>query len=112
MPRKDVTEEAMGSGKRFLLLAVAGLLSASALLAIGILLVGHFGETEGRILTMTALLAGYGLVALPSTMLLDQGRSTHLAFGGLVLAVVGASLALAPSGRVGRRTSWAGPSAR
>jgi hypothetical protein len=85
----------MGSGKRILLLAVAGLLSASALLAIGILLVGHFGETEGRILATTALLAGYGLVALPSMMLLDQGRSTHLGLGGLVLAVVGASLALA-----------------
>jgi hypothetical protein len=30
MPRKDVTEEAMGLGKRILLLAVAGLLSAYA----------------------------------------------------------------------------------
>lgn len=84
----------MGS-KRILLLAVAVLLSASALLAIGILLVGHFGETEGRILGTTALLAGYGLVAMPSTILLDQGRFTRLAVGGLVLAVVGASLALA-----------------
>ena len=48
----------MGSGKRIMLLAVAGLLSASALLAIGILLVGHFGKTEGRILATTALLGG------------------------------------------------------
>ncbi|MGZ4418229.1 MAG: hypothetical protein ACXVRV_08640 [Gaiellaceae bacterium] len=83
------------AGKRILLLAVAGLLSASALLATGILLAGRFGETEGRILTTTALLAGYGLVALPSTMLLDQGRSARLALGALVLAAVSASLTLA-----------------
>lgn len=84
----------MGSGKRILLLAVAGLLSASALLAIGILIVGHFGRTEGRILATTALLAAYGLLALPSTILLDQGRSRRLAVIGLSLPTVGASLAL------------------
>jgi hypothetical protein len=43
----------------------------------------------------TALLAGYGLLALPSTILVDQGRSRLLAAGGLVLAAAGASLALA-----------------
>ncbi len=84
----------MGSGKRILLLAVAVLLSASALLAIGILLVGHFGRTEGRILATTALLAAYGLLALPSTILLDQRRSRRLAVIGLSLPTVGASLAL------------------
>ena len=81
--------------RRLLLLAVAGLLSASALLAIGILLLGHFGDTEGRILSTTALLAGYGLVALPSTILLDQGRSRSLAYTGLGLAVVAAALSMA-----------------
>jgi hypothetical protein len=85
----------VGSRKRLLLPAVAGLLSASALLAIGILLAGRFGETEGRILTTTALLAAYGLVSLPSTMLLDQGRSARLALGALTLAAVSASLTLA-----------------
>ena len=98
----------MGSGKRIVLLTVAGLLSVSALLAIGILLVGHFGRTEGRILAATALLAGYALLALPSTILLDQGRSRRLAVGGLALAAAGASLALAavwtnnPSDAVGK----------
>lgn len=82
-------------GKRVLVLAVAVLLSASALLAIGILLIGHFGESEGRILATTALLAGYGLVALPSTILLDQERFRRVAAAGLALAAVGASLALA-----------------
>ena len=91
---RDPPKQATGSGKRVLLLAVAGLLSASALLAIGILLVGHFGETESRILTTTALLAGYGLVGLPSTILLDQGRARRLAYGGLALAAGGAALGL------------------
>ena len=85
----------MASVKRIVLLAVGGLLSASALLAIGILLVGHFGRTEGRILGTTALLAGYGLLAVPSTILLDQGRSRRLALWGLALPALGASLALA-----------------
>jgi hypothetical protein len=85
----------MHSGKQILVLAVAGLLSASALLAIVILLVGHFGETQGRIIGTTALLAGYGLLALPSTILVDQGRSRRLGAGSLVLAAAGASLALA-----------------
>ena len=99
------------TGRRILLLVVAGLLTASALLAIGILLVGHFGSTEGRILGTTALLAGYGIVALPAVMLLDQGRFRPLALASATLAVVGAVLALAlvwtPSagdtfGRIGR----------
>lgn len=84
----------MGSRRRILLLVVAGLLSASALLAIGILLVGHFGRTEGRILGTTGLLAGYGLVGLPSTILLDQRRLVRLPVVGLALAAVGASVAL------------------
>ena len=86
---------AIVTGRRILLLVVAGLLTASALLAIGILLVGHFGSTEGRILGTTALLAGYGIVALPAVMLLDQGRFRPLALASATLAVVGAVLALA-----------------
>jgi hypothetical protein len=83
------------TGRRILLFVVAGLLSASALLAIGILLVGRFGSTEGRILGSTALLAGYGIVALPAVMLLDQGRYRLLALATAALAAVSAALALA-----------------
>jgi hypothetical protein len=78
-----------------LLLGVAALLSASALLAIVILLVGRFGRTEGRILGTTALLAGYGLVALPAVVLLDQGRARMLAVASVAVSVVAAALALA-----------------
>jgi hypothetical protein len=82
------------SRKRLLLLGIAGFLTASALLAIGILLIGHFGRTEGRILGSTALLAGYGLVALPAAFLLDQGRCRKLALATASLAAVAAALAL------------------
>lgn len=81
--------------KRILLLAVAGLLSASALLAAGILLTGRFGWIEGRILATTGVLAGYGLVALPAAILLDRDRRRGLAVASLGLAVAAASLALA-----------------
>lgn len=38
------------SVRRALLAGIAASLTATALLAVGILLLGHFGETEGRIL--------------------------------------------------------------
>ena len=77
-----------------LLLGVAVLLSVSALLAIAILLVGRFGSVEGRILGSTALLAGYGLVALPAIVLLDSGRSRALGLSAAALAALAAALAL------------------
>lgn len=80
--------------KRALLLMVAGLLSISALLAIAILLFGSFGSTEGRILGSTALLAGYGLVALPAIVLLDRDRARRLALAGISIAALAALLAL------------------
>ena len=82
-------------GKQVVLLAVAALLSTSAALAIAILLFGDFGETEGRILATTGLLAGYGLLALPAAMLVDQRRLPALAGAVLVLAAAGAALAVA-----------------
>jgi hypothetical protein len=81
--------------RRRLLLGVAGLLSASALLAIAILLVGRFGRVEGRILGSTALLGGYGLVALPAVVLLDQARNRGLAAVNVALSTIAAALALA-----------------
>lgn len=83
------------TGKRLVLVVVAGLLTAAAALAIGILLFGDFGSTEGRILATTALLAGYGLVALPAAILRDQRRLAALAAAVLVLALAGASLTIA-----------------
>jgi hypothetical protein len=83
------------SGKRILLLGVSALLSITALLAIAILLLGHFGSTQGRILGSTALLAGYGLVALPAAVLLDRGSDRRLAVATASLGAAAAALALA-----------------
>jgi hypothetical protein len=82
------------SGKQIVLLAVAGLLSVSGAIAIGILLFGDFGQTEGRVLATTGLLAAYGLLALPAAMLVDRGRLPALAVLVLALALAGASLAV------------------
>lgn len=82
-------------GRRLLLLGVAGLLCASALLAIGILLFGHFGRTEGRILATTALLGGFGLLALPAAILADRGTLRALVVAVVALDLAAASLALA-----------------
>jgi hypothetical protein len=82
-------------GKRFLLLAVIASLCATALLAIGILLFGNFGELEGRILITTALLAAYGLLALPAGFLFDQARLERLAATLLVLTAAGLAAAIA-----------------
>ena len=83
------------SRRRGLLLAVAALLTVSALIAVVILLFGTSGALEGRILRTTALLAGYGVVVLPATMLLDEGRGRVLAPAMFTLAAAGAALALA-----------------
>ncbi len=85
-----------GTRWRVLLLAVAVLLTASALLAVAILLMGEPGELEGRILTTTALLGGFGVLALPGAMLLDQGRAPRLAAALLVLCPASAALVLIP----------------
>ncbi|HEY7148239.1 MAG TPA: hypothetical protein VH420_02230 [Gaiellaceae bacterium] len=74
--------------------SVAVSLSATALLAIVILLFGNFGETESRILQTTALLASFGLVSLPAGILLDQARLTALAAAILGLAATGLVLSL------------------
>lgn len=83
------------TGRRALLLAVAALLTASAALAIAILLFGDFGQTEGKILATTALLAAYGLLALPGPILIDQRRLRPLAVVLLALAAVAAAVSIA-----------------
>jgi hypothetical protein len=83
------------SGRRGLLLGVAVLVSAAAALAIGILLFGDFGATEGRILATTALLAGYGLLALPAAILQDQRRLSSLAAPLVALALGAAAMSIA-----------------
>jgi MFS family permease len=83
------------SRRRLLLSTVAAVLTLAALLAIGILLFGRFGETEGRILGTTIFLAGFGLLSLPAAILLDQARLPGLAALVIALSVAGFALATA-----------------
>lgn len=92
--RRRAADHTSITRRRALLLGVAVLLSVSALLAIVVLVVGRFGSAEGRILASTALLAGYGLVALPAVVLLDQDRSRALARAAAALAALAAASAL------------------
>jgi hypothetical protein len=82
------------TARRLLLTAIAVSITATALLAIGILLFGSFGETEGRILGSTMILAGYALLALPAGFLLDQSRHLPLAAAVVGLAAAGLVLSL------------------
>jgi hypothetical protein len=84
------------SRRRLLLSAVAAVLTLTALLAIGILLLGRFGEVEGRILGTTLLLAAFGVLSLPAAILLDQDRLRRLA--GVLLGLAAAGFGLASAG--------------
>ena len=77
---------------RALLLVVAALMCVAAALAIGILLLGDFGDTEGRVLTTTFLLAAHGALAVPAAILWDQRRFPALAALVAVLAALAATL--------------------
>lgn len=83
------------SSRRLVLLAVAVTMIAAAALAIGILLLGDFGGTEGRILLTTVILAAHGALAVPTAVLHDQGRLSWLALAGATLLAVNAVLNVA-----------------
>ena len=74
-------------GKRLFGLVLVVALCASALLAIGILLLGEFDETQARILVTTGLIGFFSLLALPGGVLLDQDRHAALAWTLICLAV-------------------------
>ena len=74
-------------GKRFFALVLVVGLCTSALLAIGILLLGEFDETQARVLVTTGLIGFFSLLALPGGVLLDQGRYGALAWTTIALAV-------------------------
>ena len=74
--------------KRLFLIAVVTSLSATAALAIAILLFADFDETAGRILLTTALISFFSLLSLPGGVLLDQGRYAALAWSVLAFSAV------------------------
>jgi hypothetical protein len=77
------------SGKQLLVWLTITSLAATAALAIGVLVLGDFGETEGRVLATTLAISVSGLLGLPAAVLLEQGRSTVLA--GTTIALTAAA---------------------
>ncbi len=74
--------------RRLLLLAVIASLAVTAALAIGILLLGDFDDTEWRVLGTTFAISVASLLALPGAQLLDQRRAVLLAWATVGLAAV------------------------
>ncbi len=81
-------------GKRLFALVLVFALCTSALIAIGILLLGEFDETQARILVTTGLIGFFSLLALPGGVLLDQGRHAGLAWTLIAVGVFSFVLAL------------------
>jgi hypothetical protein len=77
------------SPRRFVLGLVAVSLCVCGGLAVLFVLFGEFDGASWRILTTTVLLGLYSLLALPGALLLDQGRSSILAWSAVLLAALG-----------------------
>jgi hypothetical protein len=77
------------SWKRLLLVAALASVSATAAIAIVVLLFGDFGETAARILGTTLAISLYSLIARPGTVLSEQRRAQPLAFATIGIAAVG-----------------------
>ena len=75
--------------RRIFLLGAAALASMAALVAIGAVLSGDFGETEGKIFATLAATFVAGSTAVAGIALLARGASRPLGYGGIFLAVGG-----------------------
>jgi hypothetical protein len=84
----------LSSGKRLFLVAFVLSLTATALIAIGILLFAEFDDTSGRILATTGLIGLFSLLSLPAGVLLDRGGARLLGSATIGVAALGLVLAL------------------
>ena len=85
----------MDSLRGLFLRVLAASLVATALLAIAVLLVGDFEDTDAQILLTTLAISGYSLLALPGGVLLDRGGQRSLAAAVLAATALAFLLALA-----------------
>jgi hypothetical protein len=97
----------MRDGKRILLVAALASLSATAAIAIAVLLFGDFGETQWRILGTTLAISLYSLLSLPGAILLERRVAEPLAWATIALSGAGFVLALvAIWGADDSETAW------
>jgi hypothetical protein len=75
--------------RRIFLLGAAGLVSFAALLAIGVVVNGEFGDTEGDIFATIATTFVAGSTVIAGLACLGQDRSRVLGIAGVVLASAG-----------------------
>jgi hypothetical protein len=84
----------VSSGRRLFLVALVASLTATALIAIGILLFAEFDDTSGRILATTGLIGLFSLLSLPAGVLLDRGQARLLGYATIGVAALGLVLTL------------------
>lgn len=84
----------MESLRGLFLRLLAASLVATALIAIAVLLVGDFEDTDAQILLTTLAISGYSLLALPGGVLLDRGERLVLAGAALAATALAFLLAL------------------
>ena len=69
-------------------------LTATALIAIGVLLFAEFNDTTGKVIATTALVSAFSLLGMPGGALLDQDRAVWLGWLTLTLAAAGLAYSL------------------
>jgi hypothetical protein len=80
--------------KRAFLYALIGSVSISALIGIGVLLFGNFGNVEVRILMTTLTVTVTSILGLACGAYFESGRGRELPLAGVVLAVAAAMMTL------------------
>ena len=79
----------MNSRRLFLYLLI-GSVGVSALIGIGVLLVGNFGSLEVRILMSTLTVTVLSILGLVCGAYLESGRGKYLPISGIILSIVSA----------------------
>ncbi len=83
------------SATRMALIALLAALVVSALIGIGIVLKGDFGDTEGKLLGTTFGLALFTVLAIPSTVQLGRSKYFALSCFGIGVSVIAFFLVVA-----------------
>jgi hypothetical protein len=80
--------------KRLSLWSLIGFLSLSALIAIGTLLSGNFGETQIKVILTTLTISGASICAMACSAFIERRGGSGVGVIGIVCAVIAAGLAI------------------
>ena len=76
--------------RRIFLIGLIASVAASALLGIGVILLGNFGEIEIRVLMTTFTITVTSICGLACGALVETGRGRHLSIAGISLSILAA----------------------